>query len=71
MEISEHQNNDTLTKENKIIQENNKLKFSLNDVEFLFLKKETEIEPFLSQMRPRYSEEEVDLIRKKIQPFKK
>jgi hypothetical protein len=71
LDITEHQNDDALPKENEIIQRNNKLKFNLNDIEFLFLKEESEIEPFLSQMRPRYSEEEIDLIRKKIQPFEK
>lgn len=69
LEVDQHQNDDTLSKENDIIQKKNRLKFGLNDIEFLFLKKEAEIEPFLSQMRLRYSEEETKLIKGKIQSF--
>ena len=66
LEMAEHQNIVILDRENKIIQENNKLKFKLNDIEFLFLKDQAEIEPFLSKLSPKYSEDDKKEIRKKI-----
>ena len=66
LEMSEHENNVTLDKENKIIQKNNRLKFNLNDIEFLFLKENTEIDLFLSKLSPKYSEEDKKEIKKKI-----
>jgi hypothetical protein len=71
LEIAEYQNSDILAKENKTIQANNRLMFNLNDVNFLFLNDETEIEPFLLQLKHKYSAEEIDQIRKKIQLFQK
>jgi hypothetical protein len=66
LEISEYQNDDILAKENEIIQRNNRLKFNLNDVEYLFLKNDAEIEFFLSKLSPKYSNEDQEEIKKKI-----
>lgn len=69
--IDEYQIKETLDTENEKIQQNNKLYFELNDIEYLFLKNEDEIEPFLFQLKSKYSEEQIVEIKKKIQPFKK
>jgi len=70
LEIDEHQNEEILAIENKLIQKNNNLKFNLNDVDYLFLKEEAEIEPFLYNMRTKYNANEIQEIKNKIQPFK-
>ncbi len=67
LEISEYLNTQKLHEENKLIQKNNKLKFELSDIEFLFLKEDAEIEQFLSKLSPKYSFDEKEEIRKKIQ----
>jgi len=69
LEMHEYLDTYILNEENEKIQKENRLEFKLNDIEFLFLKDKAEIEPFLSQMRPRYSEEEIKDIREKIQPI--
>lgn len=66
LEMDEYQNNVILDKENKLIQKNNKLKFVLDDVEYLFLKNKDEIEHFLSKLSPEYSKDEKKEIKKKI-----
>lgn len=71
LEMDEYKDEDILKKMNNGIQENNRIDFELNDIEYLFLKNEDEIEPFLSQLKSKYSEEQIVEIRKKIQPFKK
>ena len=67
--IEQYQNDNILEEENKKIQKYNKIRFELDDVEYLFLKDKAEIKPFLSQLMPRYSKEEITEIRKKIQPL--
>ena len=52
------------------IKNDNNLKFNLNDVDYLFLKEEAEIEPFLYNMRTKYNANEIQEIKNKIQPFK-
>ena len=66
LEMDEYQNNVILDIENKLIQKNNRLKFNLNDVEFLFLKDKAEIDLFISKISPKYSEDDKKEIRSKI-----
>lgn len=66
LEMAEYRNAQILHEENKLIQKNNRLKFDLNDVEFLFLKTEAEIDPFLSKLSPKYTVEDKKEIKKKI-----
>jgi len=66
LKISEYRNTQILHEQNKLIQKNNRLKFNLNDVEFLFLKNEAEIDLFLSKLSLKYSEEDKREIKKKI-----
>ncbi len=66
LEINEYQDAKILNEENEKIQQNNKLKFELKDVEFLFLKDKAEIDLFLSKLSPKYSEDDKKEIRSKI-----
>lgn len=66
LEINEYQDTKILNEENEKIQQNNKLKFELKDVEFLFLKDKAEIDQFLSKLSPKYSAEDKKEIISKI-----
>jgi hypothetical protein len=66
LEMSDYKVDGILKEENKKIQNNNKLEFMLNDVEFLFLKKESEVDLFLSKLSSKFTLDQLEIIRKKI-----
>lgn len=66
LEMYEYQNNMILDQENKIIQKNNRLRFNLNDIEYLFLKDKADIDLFLSKLCPKYTDKDKKEIKKKI-----
>lgn len=66
LSMDEYKNKEILDKENKKIQEDNRLEFGVDDIEFLFLKDKSEIDQFLNKLKPKYSEQELLVIRKKI-----
>lgn len=64
--IDQYQNESLLAVENIKIQNHNRLKFELKDIEYLFLKDKAEIDLFLSKLSPKYSEEDKKEIKNKI-----
>lgn len=66
LEMDDYNNPDKLKCENEKIQKNNILNFVLDDIEFIFLKHESEIEPFSNNLRTKYLESEIEVIINKI-----
>lgn len=66
LEMHEYQDTITLNEENKKIQRANRLKFELNDIEFLFLRNKAEIDSFLSKLSQKYTDEDKNEIKRKI-----
>lgn len=56
----------TLAVENERIQESNKLTFQISDIKYLYLKDESEIQPFLSALSSKYSDEDLEVMKKII-----
>jgi Putative abortive phage resistance protein AbiGi, antitoxin len=63
---SEFENEKIRKKENERIQKDNKLLFSVNDINYIILKSESEIAPLLFDLRNSFSEKYVQLIKSKI-----
>jgi hypothetical protein len=66
LEMSDYKIANILIEENKKIQRNNKLEFTLNDIEYLFLREEKEVEQFLNKLSSTFTPEQLDIISKKI-----
>jgi len=66
LEMEDYDNKQILMAENEKIQKDNILHFNLDDIEYIFLKQKSEQEPFLNNLRKRYLESEIEVIRTKI-----
>lgn len=55
-----------LETENRKVQKDNKLKFRLSDIKYLYLKQDSEIDPFLKTLNTKYIDSEIEEIKQKI-----
>ncbi len=65
------QNNRILKEKNKLIQLNNKLAFSVDDIKYIYLNENNEISPFLQSISGKYTKSELIKIQKRIKINKK
>lgn len=65
LEVNEYRNKKTLEEANKKIQEYNIVEFTIDDVEYIFLNDESELEEFLSKLNAKYSKQDIEMIRNK------
>ncbi|MEX2569171.1 MAG: abortive infection system antitoxin AbiGi family protein [Cyclobacteriaceae bacterium] len=63
---SEFKSEEILKRENQRIQDCNRLEFQISDIEYLILKGNSEINPFLSELSIKYFEEKLKRIKEKI-----
>jgi len=66
LDMKEHQNEKILAEENEKIQKKNRLEFKLDDVVCIFLNKKSEGDDFLSNLCSKYSDKELNTIKRKI-----
>ena len=67
LERDEYKTIGILKEENDKIQKCNKLDFQLPDIKYLYLKDESEIQPFLNALRDKYSESDLNTLKSLIQ----
>jgi len=66
LEMEDYQNDKILAEENEKIQKGNRINFTFDDVEYIFLKERSETNDFLSKLSSKYSIKELDVLAKKI-----
>lgn len=67
LERDEYESISKLKEENEKIQKCNKLDFQIPDIKYLYLKDESEIQPFLNALRDKYSESDLNILKSLIQ----